>query len=156
MCSFKLTVFIAHQSFRVNRCCVVGLARRIIFSLDPLTAETVGAAYVHVASEGGRASFSWNFDAAKRFEINTTIPHGEQGAVELLMPRKKHCAGSVDCTQCHVLTSNRTTVWKSTQAMAEASATMLAQHGIYDLEVGVGKLIVSVGSGEHGLILQRC
>jgi hypothetical protein len=40
--------------------------------------------------------------------------------------------------------------------MAEESATMLAQHGIHAVEMGVGKLVVSVGSGEHSLALQHC
>jgi hypothetical protein len=137
-----------------------GANRQITFTLDALTAETVGAAYVHVASEGGRASFSWDFDPAKSFEINATIPHGEQGTVELLIPGSNAGSDSsngVNSSQCHELTSSRTLVWKSTQVMEKAASTaMLMQYGIYAVQMGAAKLVVSVGSGEHSLLVQPC
>ena len=137
-----------------------GADRQVTFTLDTLTAETVGAAYVHVASEGGRASFSWDFDPAKSFEINATIPHGEQGTVELLIPGSSAGSDSpngVNGSQCHKLTSSRTLVWKSSQVMeTAASMAMLMQNGIYAVKMGATKLVVSVGSGEHSLLLQPC
>ena len=36
-------------------------------------------------SAGGRAAFSWAFDAhAQTFALNATIPHGEEATLELL------------------------------------------------------------------------
>ena len=131
-----------------------GENRRITFALDALTAETVGAAYVHVASEGGRASFSWVFDGT--FELNATIPHGEQGTLELLAPTSNGGVSNIHGAECHMLTSRQTPVWSSAGDVENASEATLGQHGIHDVEVGVRKLIVAVGSGRHTLALQHC
>ena len=132
-----------------------GESRRVTFSLDALTAKTVGAAYVHVASEGGRASFSWAFDD-DAFELNATIPHGDQGTVELLAPTSNGGVSNRDGAECHVLTSRRTPVWSSTGDVENASEATLGQHGIHEVEMGARKLIVVVGSGRHTLALQHC
>ena len=84
-------------------------------SLDTMTTRTVGSASVHVASAGGRAAFSWAFrdGTGSAFEVNATIPHGEQGAVELL----KSGAGDA----CHEVLRAGVSIWSSA-ADAQLSA----------------------------------
>ena len=175
-----------------------GTDRVITFSLDPKTSYLVNAASVYVGSTGGRAAFSWSFHqhdhhqhhpgdhnrsllddhrtaatTAAAFEVNATIPHGEQAAVELLIPDPTRLL-SGQRSHCHVLRRAGTAIWSDcddSQAVGlivandddiEASLLM-RQHGVFGVEVatttatagdGSNKAIVLVGSGEHRLTLE--
>ena len=124
-----------------------GNNRRIVFSLDPKTAQTVGAASVHVASVGGRAAFSWAFHGAGIFEVNASIPHGERAKIELLSTATDDLAG-------HMVTREGAVLWRSDGE--DIGEFYLESHGVEAVVVEAGKAIVSVGSGQHFLTFQKC
>lgn len=76
-----------------------------------------------------------------------TIPHGEQGAIELLKP----AAGGA----CHQVLRAGVSIWSSA-ADEQVMADGLAAHGVESVVEEAGKVMVAVGSGEHQLALRRC
>ena len=157
-----------------------GTAHRVItFILDPKTARTVNAASVHVGSAGGRAAFSWAFreqrdhhqlplgddkslldghrPPAAVFEVNATIPHGEQGAVEMLIPDPTRALLlGEEIGHCHVLRRAGTPIlWSDCDGIQVVEASLLLQElGVFGVEVAATAAVVSLGSGEHPLTLE--
>jgi hypothetical protein len=77
----------------------LGDNRRIVFELDAATARAVGSAAVFVSGlTGGRASFCWRFEegvaqttGSEAFELNVTIPHGEDAELHLPINPDHRC-----------------------------------------------------------------
>eukprot|EP01049_Picozoa_sp_SAG25_P007051 SAG25_NODE_558_length_6927_cov_5.344171_4_plen_181_part_00 len=129
----------------------LGGNRRIVFELDAATARAVGSAAVFVSGlTGGRASFCWRFEegvaqttGSEAFELNVTIPHGEDAELHLPINPDHRCH-NFDVG----IEDRLSTVWSS---CTTADESVLQSVGLSPVRRERENLVAVAGSGSYRL-----
>ena len=95
-------------------------------------------------SAGGRAAFSWAFDAhAQTFALNATIPHGEEATLELLSVDGE----AIGERGCHAIRHGASTRLDDAATAGLLASNALGRLGCFDVLavlMGLSSLLVAL------------